>query len=119
MRHQKIEFEIRNRYNFFLWFFKVGFVFAMVVISILPHVEFGPNDHRKDVPHFSFGMLKDPSSRPSTSFFFKFLEEFLTSLFYRCDNFKKLQVLLLGFFKSGSMMKRNLKIDATDETRLF
>ena len=24
----------------------------MVVVSILPHVEFGPIDHRKDVPHF-------------------------------------------------------------------
>ena len=27
-------------------------VFAMVVVSILPHAEFGPNEHRKDAPHF-------------------------------------------------------------------
>ena len=24
----------------------------IVVVSILPHAEFGPNDHREDVPHF-------------------------------------------------------------------
>ena len=32
---------------------KVGCVFPMVVVSILPHAEFGPNDHREDAPHFS------------------------------------------------------------------
>ena len=31
---------------------KVGRVFPMVVVSILPHAEFGPNDHREDAPHF-------------------------------------------------------------------
>jgi hypothetical protein len=25
----------------------------MVVISILPHAEFGRNDHREDAPHFT------------------------------------------------------------------
>ena len=25
----------------------------MVVVSILPHAEFGPNDHREDAPHFN------------------------------------------------------------------
>ena len=25
----------------------------MVVVLILPHVEFGRNDHREDAPHFS------------------------------------------------------------------
>ena len=30
---------------------KVGRVFPMVVVSLLPHEEFGPNDHRKDAPH--------------------------------------------------------------------
>ena len=25
----------------------------MVVISILPHAEFGQNDHREDAPHFN------------------------------------------------------------------
>ena len=25
----------------------------MIVVSILPHVEFGPNDHREDAPHFT------------------------------------------------------------------
>ena len=32
---------------------KVGCVFPMVVVSILPHAEFGPNDHRKDALHFN------------------------------------------------------------------
>ena len=30
---------------------KVG-CFPMVVVSILPHAEFGPNDHWEDAPHF-------------------------------------------------------------------
>ena len=29
---------------------KVGCVVVMVVVSILPHAEFGPNDHRQDAP---------------------------------------------------------------------
>ena len=29
---------------------KMGCVFTMVVVSILPHVEFGPNDHREEAP---------------------------------------------------------------------
>ena len=32
--------------------YKVERVFPMVVVSILPHAEFGPNDHREDAPHF-------------------------------------------------------------------
>ena len=31
---------------------KVGCIFPMVVVSILPQVEFGPNDHREDTPLF-------------------------------------------------------------------
>ena len=31
---------------------KVGCVFAMVVVSILPHLEFGRNDREEDAPHF-------------------------------------------------------------------
>ena len=31
---------------------KVGYVFQMVIVSILPHAEFGPNDDREDAPHF-------------------------------------------------------------------
>ena len=31
---------------------KVGCVFPKVVVSILPNVEFGPNDHLEDAPHF-------------------------------------------------------------------
>ena len=30
----------------------MGCVFPMVVVSKLPHAEFGPNDHREDTPHF-------------------------------------------------------------------
>ena len=32
------------------WESKVGCVFPMVVISILPHAEIEPNDHREDAP---------------------------------------------------------------------
>ena len=33
---------------------KVGCVFPMVVSPILPHAEFGRNDHQEDAPHFRF-----------------------------------------------------------------
>ena len=33
-------------------FCKVKCVLPMVVDSMLPHAEFGPNDHREDAPHF-------------------------------------------------------------------
>ena len=33
--------------------YKLGCVIRMVVGSILPHAECGPNDHRKDAPPFS------------------------------------------------------------------
>ena len=39
---------------------KLGCVVRMVVHSILPHAECGPNDHRKDAPPFigdNFGMI--------------------------------------------------------------
>ena len=36
----------------FFGHYKVGYVFQMVVVSILPNVEFGPNDNREDAPHF-------------------------------------------------------------------
>ena len=32
--------------------FNVRSVFPMVVVSILPHAEFGPNDIREDAPYF-------------------------------------------------------------------
>ena len=32
---------------------KVRCVFPMVIVSILPHAEFGSNDHREDAPHFT------------------------------------------------------------------
>ena len=33
--------------------YKVGCVFAMVVVSMLPHSDFGRNYHRKDASHCS------------------------------------------------------------------
>ena len=36
---------------------KVGCVFSMVIIPILPQTEFGPNDHREDAPHFNILFL--------------------------------------------------------------
>ena len=32
---------------------KVEYVFPVVVDSMLPHVEFGPNDYRQDALHFN------------------------------------------------------------------
>ena len=29
----------------------------MVIVSIPPNAEFGPNDHREDAPHFKFTIL--------------------------------------------------------------
>ena len=31
---------------------KVGCVFPVAVVSVLPHAEFGPNDYQEDAPHF-------------------------------------------------------------------
>ena len=33
--------------------YKVEYVIPMVVVSILSHPEFGPNDHGEDTPHFT------------------------------------------------------------------
>ena len=33
---------------------KVGCIFLMAVIFLLPHAELGRNDHREDAPHFAF-----------------------------------------------------------------
>ena len=33
-------------------YYKVGYVFLMVGVSMLPHAEFGRNDHREDALHF-------------------------------------------------------------------
>ena len=33
--------------------YKVGCVFPMVIVTILPHAEFGPNDHREKASHFT------------------------------------------------------------------
>ena len=32
---------------------KLTCVFPMVIVSIMPHAEFGRNDHRGDEPHFN------------------------------------------------------------------
>ena len=39
---------------------KVGYMFAMVVVFMLPHMEFGLNDHREDAPHFTKGTRRQP-----------------------------------------------------------
>ena len=48
--------DMRNRHMKVSQFLnsKEGRVFPLVVVSILPHAEFGPNDHWKDAPDFSF-----------------------------------------------------------------
>ena len=42
----------RSNYNIESRSYKVGCVFPMVVVSMLPHADFGPNDHRDDALHF-------------------------------------------------------------------
>ena len=37
---------------------KVVCVFQMVIVSLLTHAEFGPNDHREDAPNFMFFSLE-------------------------------------------------------------
>ena len=37
------------------WNGKMGCVFPIIVVSILLHTKFGPNDHRVDTPHFIRG----------------------------------------------------------------
>ena len=38
---------------------KLGCVILMVVVSILPHAEFGANEHREDAPHFMMELSTD------------------------------------------------------------
>ena len=33
-------------------FFKVEYIFPVIIVSILPHAEFEQNDHQEDTPHF-------------------------------------------------------------------
>ena len=40
---------------------KLGCVVRMVIDSILPHAESGPNDQRKDVPRFNYLSSADGS----------------------------------------------------------
>ena len=45
---------------------KVGCIYPMVVVSILPHAEFGPNEHQEEAHHFiflKFVMLKTLSRK--------------------------------------------------------
>ena len=42
---------------------KAGCVFLMVVVSLLPHLEIGRNDHRECAPHFSFSVYSPKSVR--------------------------------------------------------
>ena len=42
----------------------------MVIVSILPHAEFGPNDHQEDAPHFIIpGIIPICSVMPLTVMF--------------------------------------------------
>ena len=43
-----------NRYHEII---KVQCAFSMVIVSLLPHAEFIPNDHREDAAHFIFTAL--------------------------------------------------------------
>ena len=62
---------------------KMGCVFLMVDVSLLPHAEFGRNDYREDAPHFSFyRQHKSPTwSRAPTSFV-----SYMTPLYFVLSN---------------------------------
>ena len=45
--------QIQEDYQIVFTFYKVRCVFPMVVVSILPHAECRPNDHREDALQFS------------------------------------------------------------------
>ena len=49
------EYEVRK----FVFFTKVGCVFSMFVVSVLPHVEFRPYDHQEDASHFTVTISLD------------------------------------------------------------
>ena len=47
----------KTKISFLNWeivyiYHKVGCVFPMIIVSILPQAEIGPNDHREDASHF-------------------------------------------------------------------
>ena len=79
----------------------------MVIVSILPHAEFGPNDNREDAPHFIQTDPNNPNSKidpvpVSISDWsrlknFHFFENFLPKL-------KKIEIL----FKSRSQSFKSL-----------
>ena len=61
MNFEKMAVKIRVKIKFFLdakillsKTSKLGCVVRMVIDSILPHAEFGPNDHRKETLPFIF-----------------------------------------------------------------
>ena len=50
----------------------------MVVVSVVPHAEFGPNDHREDAPHFLFEWFhfyQYPSLKPKSFYVHRFYIE--------------------------------------------
>ena len=48
IKPKQFQFKVSNRVRS-----KVGCVFPMVVVSLLPHAEFRRNDHRQVVPRFT------------------------------------------------------------------
>ena len=54
--HFKIRVFLSNKVKVGLT--KVGHVFSIVIVSILPHAEFGPNGHREDALRFNIGKFR-------------------------------------------------------------
>ena len=66
-------------------FNKAGCVISMVIVSILPHAELGPNDHQDDAPHCTennWKYRKSVYSRISLSF--KILTKFCLDSCVKC-----------------------------------
>ena len=57
---------------------KVGCGHRMVVVAVVRHAEFGPNDHREDAPHFlfeRFHFYQYPSLKPESFYVHRFYIE--------------------------------------------
>ena len=78
---------------------KVGCVFLIVVVSILPRAEFGPSDHREDAFRFITKNTERPDLRISLCLISSFA--FLV--------YKLVQKLILGRQQTASIWDENYK----------
>ena len=65
----------------------------MVIVSLLPRVEFGPNDHRNDAPHFYCRKSKiGTNDKLNNDFYFIQSNWSLRKQYFRMSTLKFLQI---------------------------